>query len=92
MDRWGKKNNEYLFSILNQSGNKNKKILFQGDSWIESISEIESSLGLLKKFGIDNKFTIYNAGVTSFAPSLMHKQYEILKEDFKIMPKPFKLA
>ena len=83
-NRWGVKKNEYLFSTINK--NEKKTILFQGDSWIESISEIESSLGLLKKFGIDNKYNIYNAGITSFAPSLMHKQYEILKEDFKINP------
>ena len=34
-------------------------MLFQGDSWIESISEIETSLSLLKKFGKDNKYNIY---------------------------------
>ncbi len=83
-NRWGLKKNEYLFSIINE--NEKKTILFQGDSWIESISEIENSLNLLKKFGIDNKYNIYNAGITSFAPSLMHKQYEILKKDFKINP------
>ena len=84
VNRWGLKKNEYLFSIVNK--NEKKTMLFQGDSWIESISEIETSLSLLKKFGKDNKFNIYNAGITSFAPSLMHKQYEILKKDFKISP------
>ena len=83
-NRWGLKRNEYLFSIINE--NEKKTILFQGDSWIESISEIKNSQNLLEQFGIDNKFNIYNAGVTSFAPSLMHKQYEILKKDFKIIP------
>ena len=29
-----------------------KTILFQGDSWIQSISEIKNSKNLLKKFGI----------------------------------------
>ncbi len=82
-NRWGFKRNEYLFSMINE--NEKKTILFQGDSWVESISEIKKSRNLLKEFGINNKYNIYNAGVTSFAPSLMHKQYEILKEDFKII-------
>ena len=84
VNRWGLKRNEYLFSIINE--NEKKTILFQGDSWIESISEIKKSQNLLKKFGIDNKFNIYNAGITSFAPSLMHEQYRILKKDFNIIP------
>tara|TARA_Y100000591_G_C21770049_1_gene665096 strand:+ start:93 stop:1193 length:1101 start_codon:yes stop_codon:yes gene_type:complete len=83
-NRWGFKRNEYLFSIINE--NEKKTILFQGDSWIESISEIKNSKNLLKKFGIDYKYNIYNAGITSFAPSLMHKQFEILKKDFNIIP------
>ena len=86
VDRWGKKDNEYLFSVLNLSDSKNKKILFQGDSWIESISEIKNSEKLLKKYGINKNYNIYNAGVTSFAPSLMHIQYKILKNDFQIVP------
>jgi len=86
VDRWGKNTNEYLFSILNQSGSQNKKVLFQGDSWIESISEIKNSEKLLKNYGIKKNYNIYNAGVTSFAPSLMHIQYKILKNDFQITP------
>ena len=62
-NRWGLKKNEYLFSTINE--NEKKTILFQGDSWIESISEIDNSFSLLKKFGIDNNYNIYNAGITS---------------------------
>ena len=86
VNRWGKNQNEYLFSIIYKSENKNKTLLIQGDSWVESISEINSSELLLKKFGIENNFNIYNAGITSYSPSLMHRQYEILKQDFKIKP------
>ena len=45
-NRWGKNDNEYLFSFITQNKNPIRTILFQGDSWIESISEINSS----KKF------------------------------------------
>ena len=38
-NRWNKKDNEHLFSIVNESKNYKKILLFQGDSWIEQISE-----------------------------------------------------
>ena len=40
----------------------------------------------MKNYGINKNYNIYNAGVTSFAPSLMHIQYKILKNDFQITP------
>ena len=85
-NRWGDKENSYLFSIINKSRTNRKTILFQGDSWIESISEIKQSEKMIKNFAIENNYTVYNAGITSFAPSLMHKQYEILKQEFNINP------
>ena len=85
-NRWGNKENGYLFSIINENNKKGKEILFQGDSWIESISEIKQSEKIIKNFAINNNFRVYNGGITSFAPSLMHKQYEILKQEFNIKP------
>ncbi len=85
-NRWGETENSYLFSVINFNNTNSKTILFQGDSWIESISEIKKSNDLLKKFGEDKKYNIYNSGITSFAPSLMHVQHKILKKDFKIKP------
>ena len=85
-NRWGGKENGYLFSVINENNTKGKTILFQGDSWIESISEIKQSEKMIKNFSIQNNYTVYNAGITSFAPSLMHKQYEILKQEFNINP------
>ena len=85
-NRWGKNDNEYLFSFITQNKNPIRTILFQGDSWIESISEINSSKKLINEFGKKNNFNIINAGITSYAPSPMHIQYQILKEDFQIKP------
>ena len=73
------------FLLLMKTTNK-KTILFQGDSWIEDISEIKQSEKMIKNFAIENNYTVYNAGITSFAPSLMHSQYKILKQDFNINP------
>ena len=85
-NRWGETENDYLFSVVNFDNAKSETILFQGDSWIESISEIKESSNLLKKFGKDKNYNIYNSGITSFAPSLMHVQHKILKKDFNIKP------
>ena len=85
VNRWGENNKNYLYSLINFNNKNSKTILFQGDSWIESISEINNSNDTLKKFGVENKFNIINAGITSFAPSLMHVQYRILKTDFQII-------
>ena len=65
-NRWGHKKNGYLFSTINDSFEKDNTILLQGDSWIESISEIDSSNKILKDFSNLYKFNIYNAGITSF--------------------------
>ena len=40
-NRWGETENSYLFSVINFNNTNSKTILFQGDSWIESISEIK---------------------------------------------------
>ena len=84
-NRWGSKENEYLFSIINKK-KFNKTLLLQGDSWIEQISENKNSISAIKLFSNRMKLNTINAGITSFAPSLMHIQYKIIKEDFKIIP------
>ena len=85
-NRWNKKDNEHLFSIVNESKDYKKILLLQGDSWIEQISENLLSESMLKKFSNTKKLNTINAGITSFAPSLMNIQYKILKNDFNISP------
>lgn len=85
VNSWSEKN-EYLFSIVSYDKNNLNTVLLQGDSWIESISKISESEKLLQEFSKKNKFNIYNAGVASFAPSVMHVQYKILKDEFNIEP------
>ena len=58
VNRWGDKENGYLFSIINENSTNRKTILFQGDSWIESISEIKQSEKLIKNFAIENNLSL----------------------------------
>ena len=78
----------YLFSTIKKFSNGSKNVLFQGDSWIQQINEInyENSYKLLHKFAEENNFGIINAGVASFSPSLMQLQFEILEKDFNFKP------
>ena len=86
--QWEIKNNpeNFLFSIISEFSKNKKNILFQGDSWVEQISLEEKSLKKIKKFSKKNSYGIINAGTSSFSPSLMMLQYEILENDFNIKP------
>ncbi len=87
VNKWNSKSSNYLYSEVLFNESYKDSILLQGDSWIEDISKIKRSNQFVKSFGKMQKFNIYNAGITSFAPSVMHIQYKILKEEFKISPK-----
>ena len=46
----------------------------------------KKSYNLINNFAKKNDLGLINAGVTSFSPSLMQLQYEILEKDFNIKP------
>ena len=75
---------EQLFTKLNNS-NQSKKILLQGDSWIEVILKRKKA----KNYFLDStkgEAQIINAGISSYSPSLMNVQFDILEKDFNIKP------
>ena len=78
----------YLFSIINNFSINTDNILLQGDSWIEQLNDprYKMSYNLINNFAKKNDLGLINAGVTSFSPSLMQLQYEILEKDFNIKP------
>ena len=86
--RWEDKNNvnEYLFSVINQFGNNKNNILIQGDSWSEQFSDHQNSFDLLSEFVEENGIGLINAGVTSYSPTLMLLQYDILENEFNLKP------
>ena len=76
----------YLFNYILQKNSKENEfntILFQGDSQTEGLNFLEKET-LEKLF--NNKDTIVNAGTTSYSPSLMSVQFDILVNDFKLRP------
>ena len=85
-NRWGIEENDYLFSSIGKYKNADL-ILLQGDSWMEQSQEIAGSLKLLKEFSEKNNLNIINAGITSYSPTLMNLQYQLLKKNFNLKPK-----
>ena len=88
--RWETSDNpeNYLFNTIKKFSIDTNNILLQGDSWIEQIHENNSrkSHNLISDFANKNNLGLINAGVTSFSPSLMQLQYEVLEKDFNIKP------
>ena len=86
--RWEIKNKpeNYLFSTVNEFTNNSKNILLLGDSWVEQITSNNESYETIYLFTKKNNLGLINAGVTSYSPSLMQLQYDILERDFNIKP------
>ena len=76
----------YLFTTINPFVDGSKNILIQGDSFIERFIFLKDSYKLFNDFSKRNNFGLVISGITSYSPSLMKLQYEILKKDFNIQP------
>jgi len=65
------------------SKNNNQNILIQGDSWAQAA---QVSQVFLKETSERNHIGLVNAGVSSYSPSPMTIQLDILRDDFDIHP------
>ena len=90
LDRlWKKpKVEDLLFTTINTLENKEVIVLFQGDSYMEQLTSSKNNIStkLVQKFKSKKKVGFINAGISSYSPSLMSLQLDILEEDFKIFP------
>jgi len=77
---------DFLFSTVNSFNGKKYKVLIQGDSYVETLTYYKKTHNLLKDFSYNNNVGLINAGVGSYAPSLMNLQLDILEKDFNIYP------
>ena len=77
---------DYLFTIFSQFSDEKKNYLIQGDSWAEYLTfnplAIESLQKVIKKKNIG----LLNGGISSFSPSPMKVQYEILEKEYNYKP------
>ena len=76
----------YFYTVISDFNiNKTENILIQGDSWAEVLNKKETFLNL-DEFSKINNLGLINAGITSFSPSPMTSQLNILETEFKINP------
>ena len=69
---------------------KNINFLFQGDSWIEQSLTDKKQYSFfydsIKNYSSNNNIGFINAGISSFSPTLMKLQFDLLENDFNIKP------
>ena len=75
-----------FFTTINDFSEKNvSNLLFQGDSWAEGLNRKNTYLQL-KEYSKNNNLGIINGGITSFSPSAMTIQLNILEKEYGIDP------
>tara|TARA_B100000073_G_scaffold334642_1_gene327397 strand:- start:978 stop:2081 length:1104 start_codon:yes stop_codon:yes gene_type:complete len=75
-----------FFTTINNFNQKNtSNILFQGDSWAEGLNK-KATYFQLKEYSEINNLGIINGGITSFSPSAMTSQLNILEKEYDINP------
>lgn len=78
--------NIYFFNVLKSFEKNNiENILIQGDSWAEILNR-KKNFFILKNYATKNNLGLINAGITSFSPSAMTSQLNILEKEFQIKP------
>ena len=72
--------------IFTKIGNTGNQILIQGDSWSDQMLRYPHSRQVLESNAVKNHRQFIVAGTSSYSPSPMTAQFEILKNDFQINP------
>jgi len=82
--------NEYFYTVINKFEPGQNNILFQGDAAVQQMVDPYDNnfqgLEFVKNFTKENNLGFINAGISSFSPTLMRLQLEILEKDFNIKP------
>ena len=77
---------DLVYTVINSNIKNNLQVLFQGDSWFEQINGAKEtnffSYQLIESFGKNNKINFINAAASSYSPTLMQLQIDVLEKDF----------
>lgn len=73
---------QFIFTKINYKEKNKKLILFQGDSRTQQLDNFLKIKDILD----NNDFNLINGGSTSFSPSMMSVQYDILTEEYDLKP------
>ena len=85
--RWKMSENPHdaIFSTIAPFRKNQSNILIQGDSWAQQFNSATSKKALAQ-FADERQVGIINAGVSSYAPSVMTVQLRKLRQQFQIHP------
>ena len=73
---------KFLFTRIIDKSENNKLILFQGDSRTRQLDEFKKIEKKLK----NKKYNVLNGGSTSFSPSMMSVQFDIMEKEYNFKP------
>lgn len=83
-----KKTETLLFTKSKHNNiNNQNNILFLGDSWFEQMLVYQQSKNYILNYFRERKINYYNAAISSYSPTIINIQYQILKNDFDLKPK-----
>lgn len=78
------KQENYDHLIFSRLSSGDKQLLIQGDSWAEQFLLSEYSREKLSR--LEGRFSVYAAGTSSYSPSLMTAQLDLLVNEFGLQP------
>jgi len=80
------KKEDYFFTTFSKFTKEKQNYLMQGDSWAEYLTLKNNTIETLDNIIKIKNIGFINGGVSSYSPSTMKIQYEILERDYNIKP------
>ena len=80
------KKEDYMFTVFSKFNEDKDNYLIQGDSWAEYIVFKDSINKTLQDIVNKKKIGLINSGTSSYSPSLMKTQFEILEKKYDFKP------
>jgi hypothetical protein len=77
---------ELIFTVVRSFEGKRRKLLVQGDSWGEQVTQSAFSRAVVEHFAETNDWGVVNAGTTSYSASPMTMQFRILTGEYGLDP------
>ena len=80
------KKEDFLYTIYSKFEKGKDNFLIQGDSWAEFTVYKDKLNQSLKNITKERKIGLINSGISSYSPSTMKVQYQILEKEYDIRP------
>jgi hypothetical protein len=86
--KWGYVENadELVFTVVRSFEGKRRRLLVQGDSWSEQVTQSAFSRAVVEHFAETNDWGVVNAGTSSYSASPMTTQFQMLTGEYGLDP------